>query len=317
MKHLLNFSVYENTDVLSDDKTGSFEDIGCDGVELLTGYGEIPESHVELASAVHLPYAADWYSSWNEEEVPECDYDTARFLMYGTSREDIVNNLTQAISVASSLNPPYGVLHAGSVRLSDIMKRQDNSDDKRILNSFCEMVNTVVSEFSGNRPPFRLAFENLWWPGLRMTEGWEISYFEKKMEFDEWGICLDTGHLLNCIPEIYCEEDAVNSLRTVFEGYTDDIIKKICTVHLHMSTSSEYRNSFRDRSMDDGLTDDFMIKVNEHIGNIDQHRPFNTPGCRELVEILNPDYVTHELNSSFSEDSLEDFRLQRAHFGRN
>ena len=53
--------------------------------------------------------------------------------------------------------------------------------------------------------------------------------------------------------------------------------------------------------MGDRSMDDFMVDVNEHIGKIDQHCPFSTGGCRELVEILNPDYVTHELNSSFWE----------------
>ncbi|MGI6472270.1 MAG: TIM barrel protein [Candidatus Methanomethylophilaceae archaeon] len=316
MKHLLNFSVYENPDTLSSDVPVTFGKIGCDGVELLTGYDEVPDAHAGMTAAVHLPYAADWRSVWEGEDVPECDPDTARFLMYGISREDIAENLKRAITVASSLNPPYGVLHAGSVKIHDILKRT-NGDDRKVLDSFCEMVNTVISEFPGNRPPFKLAFENLWWPGLRLIDGWEIGYFEKNIEFDDWGICLDTGHLLNCLPDIHDEGDAVESLRKVFNGYGDGVKDRICTVHLHMSTSSDYRNSFEDRGPGNKSFDDFMIEANTHIGKIDQHRPFSTDGCKELVDILKPDYVTHELNGSFSEDPLEDFRQQRSHFGRN
>ncbi len=317
MKHLLNFSVYENPDTLSSDVPATFRKIGCDGVELLTGYDRIPETHVGFSASVHLPYAADWRSVWDGEEIPEYDSDMAKFLMYGTSRKDIIGNLGKAISVASSLNPPYGVLHAGNVKLHDILKRTKDADDRKVLDSFCEMINTVVSGFPGSKPPFRLAFENLWWPGLRMIDGWEIGYFERKIEFDDWGICLDTGHLLNCLPDIRNEEDAVNSLRKVFEGYGEEIKERICTVHLHMSTSSDYRDSFEDREPKGETVDDYMIEANTHIGKIDQHRPFNTDGCAELVNILKPDYVTHELNGSFSESPLEDFALQRSHFGRN
>lgn len=317
MKHLLNFSVYENPDTLSSDVPVTFGNIGCDGIELLTGYDEVPETHIDLTAAVHLPYAADWRSAWDGEDVPECNPDTAKFLMYGNSRKDIVDNLGRALSVASILNPPYGVLHAGNVKLFNVLKRSDNTDDRKVLKSFCEMVNTVVSEFPGNRPPFKLAFENLWWPGLRMTEGWEIDFFERNIEFDNWGICLDTGHLLNCLPDIYNEENAIDSLKEVFMGYGDKVKDRICTVHLHMSTSSDYRNSFKDREHGNEPLDDFMIEANTHIGKIDQHRPFSTDGCRELVDILKPDYVTHELNSSFSKNPLEDFILQRSHFARN
>lgn len=317
MKHFLNFSVYEDPDLLSLDAPNTLRKMNCDGIELLTGYDRIPETHIDFATAVHLPYAADWYSAWNEECIPDCDPGMAKFLMYGISREDIVKNLKQAISVASDLNPPYGVLHAGNVKICDIMKKVNKTDDRKVLNSFCEMVNTVISEFPGGKPPFKPAFENLWWPGLRMVDGWEIKFLEKNIEFENWGICLDTGHLLNCLPDIYCEEDAVNSLKTIFEGYDDDIKDRICTVHLHMSTSSDYRNNFKEKSMGDKSFDDFMFKANTHIGNIDQHHPFNTKGCKKLVDILKPDYVTHELNNSHSKNPWEEFILQRSHFNRN
>ena len=42
MKHLLNFSVYEDADILSD-KTRTLGEIGCDGIESLTGYDEVPK----------------------------------------------------------------------------------------------------------------------------------------------------------------------------------------------------------------------------------------------------------------------------------
>lgn len=317
MKHFLNFSVYEDIDAFSSDPRSRLKGIGCDGLELLTGYGLPPATHSELAKAVHLPYAADWSRAWNGRWIPEMDPEMSRFIMFGTCREEVSDSLVCAMESASHLKPPYGVLHAGNVNLEQVLKRPCGTDDRKILDDFCEMVNSAVSRLPGGHPPFKLAFENLWWPGLRMIEGWEVGYFERKIEFDEWGICLDTGHLLNCLPGIYTEEDAINSLSKVFKGYGQDVIDRICTVHLHLSVSSEYRDSFESRSVDGDTVDEVMYKANDHIGKIDQHLPFTLPGCKELVDMLGPEHVTHEMSGSYSGDLLDDFIIQRSHFPQN
>lgn len=33
----------------------------------------------------------------------------------------------------------------------------------------------------------------------------------------------------------------------------------------------------------------------DHVAQIDQHRPFTTPRCREIVAAVRPKVVTHEL----------------------
>ncbi|HKM14120.1 MAG TPA: hypothetical protein VJY42_04320 [Candidatus Methanomethylophilaceae archaeon] len=314
MKHLVSFSVYEDTDVLSPDLDLKFNEIGCDGLELLTGYDKVPSAHRRHAVAVHLPYAADWYRAWNENDVPACDPDTAKFTMYGTCKDEVSNNLATAITIASEINPPYGVLHAGNVSLDDVLKHQSGISDRNILSSFCEMINSAVSLLPKGRPPFKLALENLWWPGLRMMDGWEVKFFEQKLEFEEWGICLDTGHLLNCLPCIRNEEEALCALEKIFYNYSSSVKDKIDTVHLHFSASSDYRNRFIDCDKGDDTMDVFMEKANSHISKIDQHRPFSSPRCAEIVKIIEPSYVTHEMNGAVSGDLLGDFRLQRSHF---
>jgi hypothetical protein len=317
MKHLVSFSVYEDTDVLSSDLSLNFKEIGCDGIELLTGYDKVPNGHRKYATAVHLPYAADWYCAWNGDNVPECDSDTARFTMYGTCRNEVSDNLAHAISIASEIDPPYGVLHAGNVNLDEVLKHQTSVSDKRILSAFCEMINSAVSLLPKGRPPFKLALENLWWPGLKMINGWEIQFFDQKLEFEEWGICLDTGHLLNCLPCIRCEEEAVCALEKIFYGYSSSVKDKIDTMHLHYSASSDYRECFKDCDKGNDTMDEFMKKAYDHISVIDQHLPFRSSGCVDLVRIIDPNYVTHEMNGSVSGNILGDFKLQRSHFSKN
>ncbi len=318
MKHLFSFSVYQSLSEISPAGAGpALEKMGCDGLELLTGYSPVPDEYCRYAAGVHLPYAADWLRAWRGAEIPECDPETARFMMFGKCAEDVTENLTLAISQASALDPPYGVLHAGNINLDEIFMHDSVDSDTKVLEAFCEMVNTAVSMLPHGRPPFKIAFENLWWPGLKMKDGREVRFFERKIEFEEWGICLDTGHLLNCLPGIRSEQDAISSLLKVFEGYGQDTLDRIGNVHLHVSTSSDYRDSFegreRDRRDPVGV---LMEKANAHICRIDQHRPFMSEGCAGLVETLSPDYVTHEMAGSVSGDPLGDFRAQRSHFPR-
>lgn len=316
MKHLFSFSVYQKlAEISSTAVESTLNGMGCDGLELLTGYYPVPDEYRSYATGVHLPYAADWLRAWTGKEVPDCDMETARFIMFGKCAADVTESLALAISQASELNPPYGVLHAGNINLDDIFMHEGMDSDKKVLGSFCEMVNSAVSLLPHGKVPFKLAFENLWWPGLKMKDGWEVKFFENKIEFEEWGICLDTGHLLNCLPDIRNEHDAICSLRKVFEGYSADTLDRIGTVHLHVSTSSDYRDSFEGRTRDpDDSMGVFMEKANEHIGKIDQHRPFKSDRCAELVEMLSPDYVTHEMAGFVSGDPLGDFRAQRSHF---
>lgn len=314
MKHLVSFSVYEDTDILSPDLNSKLNEIRCDGLELLTGYDKVPTEHRMHAVAVHLPYAADWHCAWSESNVPECDPDTAKFTMYGTCKDEVSNNLANAISIASDIDPPYGVLHAGNVSLDEVLKHHSSISDRRILSAFCEMINSAVSLLPKGRPPFKLALENLWWPGLKMTDGWEVKFFEQKLEFEEWGICLDTGHLLNCLPCICSEDEALSALEKIFYGYSSSVKDKIDTVHLHFSASSDYRECFKDHDKGNDTMDEFMEKANAHISKIDQHRPFSSPRCAEIVKIIDPSYITHEMNGVVSGDLLGDFRLQRSHF---
>lgn len=233
-------------------------------------------------------------------------------MMYGRSREDAISNLAQAIEVASSLDPPYGVLHASNVDLPEIFNRKQTRPDRYVLKEFCEFVNTVAARFPKGEPPIRLQMENLWWPGLRLVDDRGFRILERDLEFDNWGICLDTGHLMSCLPTT-SEVDGIDRLLKVFDGYPSDLLERIGTVHLHWSASYEYRMSFDERSIDN--LEDALPQMTEHVKAIDRHLPFSDPRCRELIDALDPEYVTHEMPGSET-GVLEDFSKQRALFQR-
>ncbi|MDR0509108.1 MAG: sugar phosphate isomerase/epimerase [Candidatus Methanoplasma sp.] len=318
MKHLLSYCAFQPLEDLPLNGEG-LKDIGCDGVELITLFEGIPSFYKGISQGVHLPFAVDWYSGWTGRADPdEFNEDDVKYITFGRDREEILSNIRAAIMFASEIDPAYGVFHAGSTNLDTAMHREQDDNSRTVLGVFCDMMNQTVSGLKGGEPPFKLAFENLWWPGLRLLDPWEYKYLDSHLEFDNWGLCLDTGHLMNTLPDAYDEQTCIDRLLGIFGRYPDEMKERIGTVHLHVSTSAEYRNTFEPEERPPGeKMKDTIARIYPHIKKIDQHRPFSNAGCKLLVDFLSPDFVTHEMMGQTTEDVIRDFIQQRAFFGGN
>lgn len=310
IRHLTNHSVYS--------LSGEWPDlIPGDGIELLTGYSPVPEHCFGDTVSVHLPYSTDWYSVWTGRlEVPEdTPDDTARFIFYGRDREGIVDSLRTSMEIAAPLRPAYAVLHAGSANLNELLAQSYSDSDDDVLDAFAEAVNRAVSDFPGGEPPFRILFENQWWPGLRMLDGRNYRRLCDRIEFENWGLCLDTGHLLVTTQGSKDECQAVEMLLGIFDRYPKDMIDSIMTVHLHVNTSAGYISNYHvpdgyyDMSLDDRLTEGYRF-----VCGMDRHLPFTVRGASDLIDRLDPDYVTHEMGAVSREDFARDYRTQRSLF---
>jgi len=315
MKHLLSYSIYQPLEDLPGNGDG-LKGIGCDGVELYTTFKKVPEFYKKVSPAVHLPYATDWHSAWTgKADMHGLSEDEVKDLLYGRDREEIVSNLRASIEYAAELYPAYGVLHASNTDIEEVMQRSHTDNSREVLSDFCEMVNRAVSSFKKGEPPFKLAFENLWWPGLKLRDPREYKFIESHIEFENWGFCLDTGHLMNTLPDAYDESICVERLLEIFSRYPKEMKDRIGTVHLHVSTSAEYRMTFEEKTRPPGETvAETVTRVFPHIAKIDQHRPFSIGGCRTLVDHLSPDFVTHEMMGKKPDEVIGRFRQQRSFF---
>ena len=316
MKHLFSYSVLQPLESLPCNGDG-LKDIGCDGVELFTLFEKVPSFYKKISPSVHLPYAIDWYSGWTGSADPdEFDDYNVKFIMFGRDREEIVGNIREAILFASEIEPAYGVFHAGNTNLEEAMLREQTDNSREVLGKFCEMMNQAISGLKGGEPPFKLAFENLWWPGLKLLDPWEYKFMDSHLEFSNWGFCLDTGHMMNTLPDAYDEQTCIDRLLKIFGRYPDEMKDRIGTMHLHVSTSAEYRNTFEPTERPPGETMmEAVARIYPHVTKVDQHRPFSSEGCRLLVDELSPDFVTHEMMGPTTEHVLRDFAQQRALFG--
>lgn len=314
MKHLFCHSVYHETESIpggNGDVLSSLGEMKADGIELLTGYSSVDPSLMDDALGVHLPYATDWFTAWKgDADTDGLSEDEVRFTFMGRDSSEIVSNLSVAISYASAVDPAYGVLHAGSVNIDDVFSGKRTHDDRRVLEAVAEMANDAVSG-SGGEPPFTIVFENLWWSGLRLIHESGFRLLERKLEFDDWGFCLDTGHMMIALDEGRNEtEDTDAVIRTVSE-YPEEMKERIKVMHLHSSASRVMPPPMKvpDAKIMDKLTQAYGI-----VSKTDPHRPFDSGVCTEIVKIIGPEFLTHEISSPSWESRVSDFKLQRGYF---
>ncbi|MCL1905014.1 MAG: hypothetical protein FWG19_02690, partial [Methanomassiliicoccaceae archaeon] len=227
-----------------------------------------------------------------------------------------VNAVKDGIMNASSADPGYGVLHASNTRMDEIMGFVHRDGDREILHALAELLNNVAEQFPGGEPPFKILLENLWWPGLTMTDDSGFVILEKELQFGNWGLCLDTGHLMNRLGNCREERKSIDDLLKIMKGYPRRMIDRIETVHLHMSLSADYQERCKKNPSAYGSVGDadLMSKAYEHICKIDEHRPFNDRTCTKIIDLLRPEHVTYEISARTPEERMSGFMKQRSLF---
>lgn len=315
MNHLFNVSVYHARDAIA--KARAFCDgTYADGLELLTGYEPVDPSFVECTGSIHLPYAVDWYgpAMGRRPTDPALDPELLRYRHYGRDRDGIVAALRRAMEVAAPMEPGYGVLHAGSANINELLCYDYSDSDSEVIDALADILNDAVSAFPSGEPPFTIAFENTWWPGMRMIDSSGYKRLAGRLEFDDWCVCLDTGHLLFSMKGSDDEKGALEILNRCVDSYTSDLLERIVTMHVHVNTSRKELRTLSDPDSASVPLEERMTRAYKLIGNVDQHRPFSDPGVKDLVERLDPDYIVHEMGATVIEDQIRDHICQRSLF---
>lgn len=95
-----------------------------------------------------------------------------------------------------------------------------------------------------------------------------------------------------------------------------EVRRQIEGIHLNLSLSGEAREA---RGLPGYAPGDFQANLTRAWGRIsmtDQHRPFTTPHCSRLLDLLEPDYVTHEFIFDSVEDRRSKIATQRGALGK-
>ena len=253
------------------------------------------EYHADIAKhtvGIHLPYLPHWIAFWKGDEARlrgqfDSQEERRAYFSGADSREDWVERVRGSIRRALCYKPEYLVWHVSEADSGEIYTRNFRYTNEDVLCATAELFHCVDDLIPNDIP---VLFENLWWPGLTLTDRDEADKFFRMIDRDSAGIMLDTGHLMNTNTALRTEEEAADYiLRTVDD--LGDIADRIRGMHLQCSLSGDYvTHALKKRPR--GLT---LEAEMAHIAAIDEHKPFQTDAMRRVIDRMRPDHLVHEL----------------------
>ncbi|MDE4908579.1 TIM barrel protein [Methanogenium marinum] len=302
---------------------------GLNGVEVYTGYEEVSPKELpeELVKSVHLPFHSGWLEMLEENEQNTRDkiksgkkpgHNVTRFqtpFFACSTHQDFIAALRLQLERAACIRADYAVYHIGYYHTAEMFTQTYARDDGEVLERSADFLNELVSAFPSGEPPVRLQFENLWYPGLTYTDPDAILSFMDLLEFSNYGLLLDTGHLMNRITTSDAEADCITAVCECIETLPPEIINKIDVLHLHWSGSYSLRQERIRRGIPNGFHSmqrhEQEAFAFQHAILTDQHRPLSLPEAQAMVEMIAPSVVVHECIPKTLDELKEFLTMQR------
>lgn len=282
--------------------------LGLNGIELMVYKTEpYSQSYKNETVGVHLNYWPHWLDFWRDNEKIvekqfECAEDCCSYFGGACCGTEWLKVIKANIKAALIAEPEYLVWHVADADQREIFTFDFKYTDEDVIVRTAEVFNAVAEVIPQD---ITVLFENLWWPGLRLTDAAVVKKFFSLIERDNIGIMLDTGHLLNTNSALRTEEEGVNYLYEQIKKL-GDAAAWIKGIHLNCSLSGKYQQSHKKlvpKIINEGI-------VMQHVTNIDQHLPFTTPRIWEVVNLVKPKYLIHELSYRDFVDFEEKIKMQ-------
>ncbi len=312
MVQLFNFCVYHDY-VKQLEETGKtlpeyVKYLGLDGIEHLIYGKEAPEpAFKESSVGVHLAYWPYWVGFWkNNKSRLKREFKSAKArndCYFGAlNKDEWLSVIQQHLIAAAVVKPEYMVWHVSEADVQETYTFDFQYSDLEVLEAAADVFNAVSMAVPSH---ITVLFENLWWPGLRLTDPDNVKYFFERIRRKNVGIMLDTGHLMNTNPELQNEAEAADYVCRTVENL-GELAELIKGVHLSCSLSGAYQKSFV-HEYDRRTTFADMYK---HIVQIDRHQPFRTKAARRILDFIQPKYITHEMIYSSLTELEEKLKIQ-------
>jgi len=311
MKMTINFPLYggclSGFGTMAGLKTACAE-LGCSGIEAIWGddayCGQLPQDG--LTVGYHLAFWPDWVDFWHGDEralLRKFGNRAAYSSFYGAeSREGMVKQYLADMERAALLGAEYVVFHVSDVSIEESYTYQWEHTDEEVIDAACELLNLLTD---GRKWPFSILVENQWWPGFKFTDPRLTERLMNGLSFPDKGIMLDTGHLINTDPELKNEAEGIAYIHEMLDRH-GELAEHIRGIHLNKSLSGEYVKSHTGIpcTLADGDYIERFGKNYSHILKIDRHEPWTEPLIAEVVERIDPKWLTHELAAGSVEQRI-------------
>ncbi len=267
----------------ADDLENFYKSHGCDGLEVmpLDNYDPADLEHPEppercklirpsMVRGVHCCCLGDWMDK---------------------DREELIRHYRRDLAYAKRMGAEYVVFHVVQVNDEEGFTYVMQHEDREVLTAAASFINELLD---GQDYDFWFLMENLWWPGLNFLSPEDTRYLLEQVHYEKKGFMLDTGHFLHTNLDLKTQEEGVEYLNQMLDAH-GDLVSYMKGIHLQQSLTGEYVKEWLSTSheLPEDPTERFC-KVYEHIFQIDKHEPFTADGVTEMVQRIQPLYVTYE-----------------------
>ena len=274
---------------------------GFDGVELMhcgpDVRGIVPR---EIIVGIHLIFFPYWYDFYTGD-MAACvrnlgSSEVVRALYGGDTPDALIEAYRRDIEKARAEGAEYVVFHVSDCADEELFTLKYRHTSQEIVEASIDLLNRLFPEPDGD---LILLLENLWHPGLTLTEPEVTRRLLSGVQYRNKGILLDTGHLMHTDLSLRTQEEALKYLYRRVEEQGEEVRKAIRGIHLHQSLTGAYMAAVAAHPpilFIDPIKR--MEQVYTHAFTCDQHRPFTCPGVREFIRWIDPEYLTLEFISS-------------------
>ncbi|MFZ7119942.1 MAG: sugar phosphate isomerase/epimerase family protein [Eubacteriaceae bacterium] len=302
MKYLMNMVNHEsklnwfNNDWKKLEKF--LKEYNLDGVELIF-YNDynIEDIPKDLIEGMHLIYWPTWLDFWkgNKDKLLKQFINEENIISYygDLKKQVMINKYKKEFEVAQALNSNYMVFHVSHVDIEHLFTWDFTYSDKEIFDITIELVNEV---FGNEDKGVTLLFENLWWPGLNFNDMALTKNFFEQINYPNKGFMLDIGHLMITNKNINTMDEACDYIEEKLNN--NILLEYIKGIHLNKSLTGKYLRQNHNEKIDkiNSCTNfwDAIGCAREHVVNIDTHVPFDHKRMKDIIKLVNPEFVVYE-----------------------
>ena len=273
---------------------------GFDGVELMH-CGEDSRSIVprDKIVGVHLCFFPYWYDFYTGD-LQECSrqmggMDNVRALYGGDGPEALISAFRRDIDQVRAEGAEYVVFHVSDSADEELFTLRYRHTSREVAAAAVGLLNDLFPEPDGD---LILLMENLWHPGLTLTEPDVTRQLLTGVRYKNKGIMLDTGHLMHTDLSLRTQEEALAYIRRRLEEQGEAVRKAVRGIHLNQSLTGKYMARIAaDPPRLSSDPEKRMEQVYTHAFACDRHLPFTCPGVRAFIEWIDPEYLTFEFIS--------------------
>ncbi|MBR4742914.1 MAG: TIM barrel protein [Oscillospiraceae bacterium] len=287
--------------------------LGLDGVEGIWDPYEPDESFPKsLLTGYHLVFYPDWLDFYRQDEKALLEKFGSLAMVekiYGGARpEALMAKFKDDLKRAAAFEADYVVFHVSDVSIEENFTYRWRHTNGEVLSGAVAFINEMLKDAP---PTFDFLVENQWWPGFTFTEPGETEYLLSHIDFPRVGIMLDTGHLMNANMAIRNQAQGVAYIKKMYEAH-GELGKRVLGLHFHQSVSGAYVRRHTGRLPDGFPTDYFeaFFRTYPHIQLIDRHLPWTEPKCAQIIDEIEPLYLTHELSRTEKRPKLASVKRQ-------